>query len=87
MLEFTINDAKDAPFTDSGRRGYEQLIRKLMALPGRCGAAAWRRPAAGPAGGRPCEPHRSWNWQVGSPLRGGCLAPRPMQAVGRRLAL
>ncbi|KAL4421416.1 hypothetical protein ABPG75_010707 [Micractinium tetrahymenae] len=35
ILEFTINDAKDAPYTDSGRRGYEQLIRKLMALPGR----------------------------------------------------
>ncbi len=56
VLEFTINDNRDANYTDSGRRGYEQLIRKLMALPSRCGGR-WRPwPGAGGCGRvRPCN--------------------------------
>lgn len=35
VLEFSANDKKDAPYTDPERRGYEQLVRKLLQLPGR----------------------------------------------------
>jgi len=35
VVEFTINDSKDNPYTAGDRRGYEQLLRKLLALPGR----------------------------------------------------
>ncbi len=40
VLEFSANDKKDAPYTDPERRGYEQLVRKLLQLPGRW-ASAW----------------------------------------------
>ena len=50
VLEFSANDKRDAPYTDPERKGYEQLIRKLLQLPGRRGGAAgegcaaWRMP-------------------------------------------
>lgn len=36
VLEFTLNEHPDEPFTDPQRQGYEQLVRKLLQLPGRC---------------------------------------------------
>lgn len=42
VLEFSANDKKDALYTDPERRGYEQLVRKLLQLPGRCAAAPAR---------------------------------------------
>ena len=42
VLEFSANDKKDAPYTDPERRGYEQLVRKLLQLPGRCASAPAR---------------------------------------------
>lgn len=35
VLEFTLNEHPDEPFTDPQRQGYEQLVRKLLQLPGR----------------------------------------------------
>lgn len=35
MLEFTVNDRPDLPLTDIQRKGFEQLLRKLLRLPGR----------------------------------------------------
>lgn len=35
VIEFTINDPRDTTYADPERRAYEQLVRKLMALPGR----------------------------------------------------
>jgi hypothetical protein len=35
VLEFSANDKRDAPYSDPERKGYEQLIRKLLKLPGR----------------------------------------------------
>lgn len=46
VLEFSANDKRDAPYSDPERKGYEQLIRKLLNMQGRweqetqCGAAA-----------------------------------------------
>ena len=34
VLEFSLNDAADAPFASPERRGYEQLLRNLLRLPG-----------------------------------------------------
>ena len=34
VLEFSLNDAADAPYPSAERRGYEQLLRNLLALPG-----------------------------------------------------
>ncbi len=34
-LEFAINDKADAPWASPQRKAYEQLIRRLLALPGR----------------------------------------------------
>ncbi len=39
VLEFSANDKRDAPYSDPERKGYEQLIRKLLKLPGRCAAS------------------------------------------------
>ena len=36
VLEFSINEHPEAPYTDRQRMGYEQLIRKLLRMPGRC---------------------------------------------------
>jgi hypothetical protein len=30
VLEFSLNDAADAPFASPERRGYEQLLRNLL---------------------------------------------------------
>ncbi|PSC71318.1 hypothetical protein C2E20_5316 [Micractinium conductrix] len=35
IVEFTINEKPDEPYTSSYRRGYEQLLRKLLRLPSR----------------------------------------------------
>lgn len=35
MVEFTLNEHPDEPYTDPQRQGYEQLLRKLLKLPGR----------------------------------------------------
>ena len=35
VLEFTANDKRDAPYADPERKGYEQLVRKLLNMPGR----------------------------------------------------
>lgn len=35
VLEFTQNDRPESWFTAPQRRAYEQLLRKLLALPGR----------------------------------------------------
>lgn len=35
VLEFTANDKKDAPYSDPERKGYEQLIRKLLKMKNR----------------------------------------------------
>lgn len=35
MLEFSANDMRDAPYSDPERKGYEQLIRKLLNMQGR----------------------------------------------------
>lgn len=35
VLEFSANDKRDAPYADPERKGYEQLVRKLLALPNR----------------------------------------------------
>ncbi|EFN55332.1 hypothetical protein CHLNCDRAFT_134328 [Chlorella variabilis] len=35
VLEFSINEHPEAPYTDRQRMGYEQLIRKLLRMPGR----------------------------------------------------
>ena len=47
VLEFSANDKRDAAYTDPERRGYEQLVRKLLALPGRWvglwGGDGWNR--------------------------------------------
>ncbi|PSC68178.1 Acyl-coenzyme A thioesterase THEM4 isoform A [Micractinium conductrix] len=37
VLEFSANDLKDAPFSHPERKGYEQLVRKLLGM--------WGRPA------------------------------------------
>lgn len=34
-LEFTVNERKEAPFTSIERRSFEQLLRRLLAYPGR----------------------------------------------------
>jgi hypothetical protein len=34
-LEFTVNEKSNAPYTSPERRSYEQLIRRLLKLPGR----------------------------------------------------
>ncbi|KAL4427825.1 hypothetical protein ABPG75_001914 [Micractinium tetrahymenae] len=34
-LEFTVNERKEAPFTSIERRAFEQLLRRLLAYPGR----------------------------------------------------
>ncbi|PSC68081.1 hypothetical protein C2E20_8267 [Micractinium conductrix] len=34
-LEFSVNERSDAPFQSIERRSYEQLLRRLLALPGR----------------------------------------------------
>lgn len=34
VLEFTMNENADVPFTEPQRRGYEQLLRKLLRMPG-----------------------------------------------------
>ena len=34
VLEFTMNDHRDAPYGNSERRAYEQLIRKLGGMQG-----------------------------------------------------
>lgn len=42
ILEFSANDKRDAPFTDPERKGYEQLVRKLLQLKRRRGwLAGW----------------------------------------------
>lgn len=33
MLEFSLNDAEDAPFASPWRAAYERLLRTLLALP------------------------------------------------------
>jgi hypothetical protein len=33
VLEFTVNEDPDQLYTHESRRGYEQLLRKLLALP------------------------------------------------------
>lgn len=56
-MEFTINEKPDEPYTSSYRRGYEQLLRKLLRLPSRPAVLQVRdgrgvdgeRLAAGPA--------------------------------------
>lgn len=35
VLEFSANDKRDAPYSDPERKGYEQLIRKLLNMQGR----------------------------------------------------
>lgn len=35
VLEFSANDLKDAPFSHPERKGYEQLVRKLLGMWGR----------------------------------------------------
>ncbi|KAI7841869.1 hypothetical protein COHA_004398 [Chlorella ohadii] len=35
FVEFTVNDRPDLPLTDPQRKGFEQLLRKLLRLPGR----------------------------------------------------
>ncbi|KAL4447553.1 hypothetical protein ABPG75_004772 [Micractinium tetrahymenae] len=35
VLEFSANDKRDAPYSDPERKGYEQLIRKLLNMRGR----------------------------------------------------
>lgn len=34
IIEFTMNEENDAPYTKPQRRGYEQLVRKLLRMPG-----------------------------------------------------
>lgn len=34
VVEFTVNERPDEPYTSAHRRGYEQLLRKLLRLPG-----------------------------------------------------
>ncbi len=41
VLEFSANDQKDAPYSHQERKGYEQLIRKLLQMPGRWAAGLW----------------------------------------------
>jgi hypothetical protein len=36
VLEFTANDLKDVPYSHPERKAYEQLLRKLMKMRGRC---------------------------------------------------
>ena len=48
VAEFCQNEPEDVPFGDPARRGYEQMLRKLLGLPGR-----WVR-----AGGQ-----RGWTWR------------------------
>lgn len=33
VLDFTFNEAPDLPYTSPSRRGFEQLLRKLLRLP------------------------------------------------------
>lgn len=42
MVDFTVNDAEEAAYDSAERRGYEQLLRKLLQLPSRC-VHAWVR--------------------------------------------
>ena len=35
VLEFSVNEPIDLPFASGDRRGYEQLVRHLLRLPGR----------------------------------------------------
>lgn len=34
-LEFSVNEKPDAPYPSSERRAFEQLLRRLLRLPGR----------------------------------------------------
>lgn len=36
-LEFTYNDERDGGYTKPSRQAFEQLLRKLLRLPSRCG--------------------------------------------------
>ena len=50
VLEFSANDQRDVPYSHPERKGYEQLIRKLLKMPGRW-AGAWRGAQALDGGG------------------------------------
>ena len=68
ILEFSINDAQDAPFTSPERRAYEQLVRALLRLPG--------RPAL-----LQLHHHRWWHPVPGSrALSGGVFYEPPLEA-------
>jgi hypothetical protein len=58
VVETTQNDAEDAPYASPERRGYEQLLRGLLALP--------RRPAV-----LLLHHHRWWRLGKGNALLGG----------------
>lgn len=36
VVDFTVNEPEDAEYASAERRGYEQLLRRLLQLPGRC---------------------------------------------------
>lgn len=44
MIDFTVNDAEQAAYDSAERRGYEQLLRKLLKLPSRCAYRRWADP-------------------------------------------